>query len=488
MHHKLVSARLGNKKALTSVDATTSDEETPRADNGKKQQKHVPLDVGLAKIVSLELATEEDEDSTKKSAGGLSNAAPKATQATTSADSTAESLTSGTQQQESRRLHQSAAVGVQVPLVNSYLHHVPLNTAALVAARMAEEQEAIALYLNQRQHQSHLQMEQIRRMQAAMLLYHHAAAPSTAALPYLESLIASRQVTEKLASEMFPAHHSASVALQLNQSVGSVEPKSAKVVTSTAASSGANPKLLSLAPKRELEKPIKERPEEYQHLSKKAKRLPPPPPSSSLSDQQPAHKSSGGGGTDQDDDDSSCSDPEKNGHRFRPYQYEQWTEKFQELCDFRKQKGHCQVPHTYKDNPPLARWVKRQRYQYKLKVEGKLSTMTDERVQLLENIGFIWDSHAAAWAEKLHELKDYARQRGDCNVPSTYPDNPQLATWVKCQRRQYKLLRDGKTSNMTVDRILELEKVGFVWEVRKTWEASANGMERLSNAVAAQSS
>ena len=92
---------------------------------------------------------------------------------------------------------------------------------------------------------------------------------------------------------------------------------------------------------------------------------------------------------------------------------------------------HSQVPHTYKDNPPLARWVKRQRYQYKLKVEGKMSTMTDERVQLLENIGFIWDSHAAAWAEKLHELKDYARQRGDCNVPSTFPDNPQLATWVK---------------------------------------------------------
>lgn len=92
---------------------------------------------------------------------------------------------------------------------------------------------------------------------------------------------------------------------------------------------------------------------------------------------------------------------------------------------------NSQVPHTYKENPPLARWVKRQRYQYKLKVEGKISTMTDERVALLENIGFIWDSHAAAWAEKLQELKEYTKLRGDCNVPSTYPGNPQLATWVK---------------------------------------------------------
>ena len=80
----------------------------------------------------------------------------------------------------------------------------------------------------------------------------------------------------------------------------------------------------------------------------------------------------------------------------------------------------------------IVKWIRR----YKLKMENKQSTMTDERVRLLEEIGFIWDSHAAAWAEKLHELKEYAELRGDCNVPSTYPSNPQLATWVKCQRRQ----------------------------------------------------
>ena len=90
------------------------------------------------------------------------------------------------------------------------------------------------------------------------------------------------------------------------------------------------------------------------------------------------------------------------------------------------------------ENPALARWVKRQRYQYRLKVDNKTSTMTDERVALLEGIGFIWDSHAAAWAEKLHELKDFARRRGHCNVPSTYPENPQLATWVKVCTPEYR--------------------------------------------------
>lgn len=42
-------------------------------------------------------------------------------------------------------------------------------------------------------------------------------------------------------------------------------------------------------------------------------------------------------GAEDDDDDSS------KGKRFRPYQSEQWTEKFQELCNFRKTKGHWYV-------------------------------------------------------------------------------------------------------------------------------------------------
>jgi hypothetical protein len=166
--------------------------------------------------------------------------------------------------------------------------------------------------------------------------------------------------------------------------------------------------------------------------------------------------------------------PEEAARRFRPYQAEQWSEKFEELCEFKKNKGHCCVPHTFTDNPALARWVKRQRYQYKLKNEGKQSTMTDERVVALDNKSFIWDSHGAAWQERLNELCDYKKDKnGHCNVPSNFPSNPQLATWVKCQRRQHKLYWDGKTSNMTLRRIAELENVGFEWELRGSKNAAA---------------
>jgi hypothetical protein len=171
-----------------------------------------------------------------------------------------------------------------------------------------------------------------------------------------------------------------------------------------------------------------------------------------------------------DDEDDDC--PQE-GRRFRPYQAGQWVEKFEELCEYRQSMGHCLVPHAYSENLTLARWVKRQRYQYKLKVENKRSTMTDERVTVLEDIDFVWDSQGAAWAERLNELAEFRKINLHCNVPSNYSENSQLATWVKCQRRQYKFHVEGKASNVTPSRISSLENMGFEWELRSCKKTQA---------------
>jgi hypothetical protein len=152
--------------------------------------------------------------------------------------------------------------------------------------------------------------------------------------------------------------------------------------------------------------------------------------------------------------------------KFRAYQAENWTERFEELLEFRSRIGHCLVPNNFPVNPPLAQWVKRQRYQYKLKQQSKRSTMSDERVQALEEIGFVWDSHSACWDEKLEELLQYREVHGHCNVPSRFAENRQMAVWVKRQRRQYKFYCEGKASSMTEERIAILEGLGFQWDLR----------------------
>jgi hypothetical protein len=170
---------------------------------------------------------------------------------------------------------------------------------------------------------------------------------------------------------------------------------------------------------------------------------------------------------DNDDDDDDDDDDESGSNRFKPFHEEKWTLRYKELLEFHQLHGHAAVPHTYPANPQLARWVKRQRRQYKLRKDKRQSTMTTDRLDLLTSVGFVWDSHDVNWREKLDALVVYRREYGNCNVPSNFRDK-KLATWVKCQRRQYKLYWDGKPSAMGPERILELEKVGFEWEIRST--------------------
>jgi hypothetical protein len=160
--------------------------------------------------------------------------------------------------------------------------------------------------------------------------------------------------------------------------------------------------------------------------------------------------------------DSDDMDPKE---RFRSYQAQQWNERFADLEEFRNKNGHCLVPHNFAENPSLAQWVKRQRYQYKLKEERKHSTLTEERQAKLDAMAFIWDSHKAVWEEKYKALHSFRANHGHANVPSKHNDKA-LAIWVKCQRRQHKLFLKGFQSAMSMERVYKLESVDFVWNPR----------------------
>jgi hypothetical protein len=156
---------------------------------------------------------------------------------------------------------------------------------------------------------------------------------------------------------------------------------------------------------------------------------------------------------------------------FRVSQVDLWNARFDELLGFHRQHGHCLVPLKYVNNLSLSHWIKRQRYQYRMKETGKHSTMTDERQAALETVGFVWDSHAAGWEEKWEELRDFKETHGHCNVPKTFRPNQRLAVWVKSQRRQFKVFwQEGKTTtaNITKERIEKLLHLGFDFNPRQS--------------------
>ena len=212
-----------------------------------------------------------------------------------------------------------------------------------------------------------------------------------------------------------------------------------------------------------------------------------------------------------------------------------WMDRYRQLLHFKREFGHCRVPNRYRANIQLAKWVKRQRYQYKLKQQGKHTPLTPEREQMLDDIDFIWNSYDTSWDVRYTQLIDYNRRHGHCKVPSNYPENQPLANWAKCQRRQFQLfcsnynknggtassLADGAApflaavsssgnvmddpssglndesttcsgatgcnnnkSTLTVDRIMKLARIGFVFSNR----TNGNAQDILSSVTQMSSS
>jgi hypothetical protein len=92
-----------------------------------------------------------------------------------------------------------------------------------------------------------------------------------------------------------------------------------------------------------------------------------------------------------------------------------WEDRLSELADYRKIHGHCNVPQRCTENSKLAKWVKKQRSNYKLHLEGKRSHMTQFRIQTLESLEFDWkpSNSRVKGTPKKPNLDDYGRRARD---------------------------------------------------------------------------
>jgi len=70
------------------------------------------------------------------------------------------------------------------------------------------------------------------------------------------------------------------------------------------------------------------------------------------------------------------------------------------------------------------------------------------------------------WNERFEQLKQYKVDHGDCNVPQGWKGNIQLGRWVSSQRSEYHVLKKGRPSRMTEERLRKLEGIGFQWSLR----------------------
>eukprot|EP00978_Attheya_sp_CCMP212_P040934 scaffold228807_cov51-Attheya_sp.AAC.2 len=145
-----------------------------------------------------------------------------------------------------------------------------------------------------------------------------------------------------------------------------------------------------------------------------------------------------------------------------------WDEKFKELVDFKKINGHTNV--VQGSAGPLGGWVNNQRHAFHLLKEGKYSTLSIDRREKLEGIGFLFiclPSRTPPWDQRFQELVDFKKINGHTNVVQ---GSGPLRSWVNSQRTQYRLLKEGKDSSLTIERREKLERIGFQFKLQPPWD------------------
>ena len=118
----------------------------------------------------------------------------------------------------------------------------------------------------------------------------------------------------------------------------------------------------------------------------------------------------------------------------------------------------------------LWHWCFKQRQQYTIyqrnqqEAKQQYTSMTAERIDRLNSIGFVWNENEARWERNYELLREYYNHHYDTLVPEDYVNDPALGRWVGVQRRHHRLYQDGDSrSIMTPQRIAKLEALDFSW-------------------------
>ena len=95
----------------------------------------------------------------------------------------------------------------------------------------------------------------------------------------------------------------------------------------------------------------------------------------------------------------------------------------------------------------LGCWCDRQRQGYKGNINYSLS---QERIDLLNSIGFIWDANEELWTNTFNLLKEFVEEFGRFPVWNEKYKNINIGNWCVSQRQAYK---GQGTSSLSQERV-----------------------------------
>ena len=154
-----------------------------------------------------------------------------------------------------------------------------------------------------------------------------------------------------------------------------------------------------------------------------------------------------------------------------------WLKNYEALEKYYEEHGNIDVPYKYEteDGIKLGIWLYNQRQSYKNKSTHKISS---DQIQLLDDLGMIWDMNIKAWNKNYEALKKYYEKHGNVDVPERYEtkDGIKLGIWLATQRQAYK--GKGK-SKINEDQIQLLNDLGMKWEIKsESWDNHYSALKK----------
>ncbi|CAJ1893040.1 unnamed protein product [Cylindrotheca closterium] len=116
-----------------------------------------------------------------------------------------------------------------------------------------------------------------------------------------------------------------------------------------------------------------------------------------------------------------------------------WLDRLHQLQDYKETHGDTCVPKRFPSNPSLGNWVIKQRVQYRKFLSNETPcSMTEEKVAILNQIGFCWDGTANALKSRLQDQEDkwWSRLEEFRNLRASNPKKlpASMDRWLTQQR------------------------------------------------------
>jgi hypothetical protein len=153
-----------------------------------------------------------------------------------------------------------------------------------------------------------------------------------------------------------------------------------------------------------------------------------------------------------------------------------WDDRYKELLGYKSLHGDCMVPtkSKSKEYKILGMWVTTQKNKMLKFTRGGMSQLNDERIKMLNHVGFVWSVTNYQWREMYDRYCEYVNSG---EKSGGWEEDKEVCGWVEKQRVEYAKMmsdKDGmdherdsmgrlRSGRMTEERFRLLNDVGFEW-------------------------